>query len=865
MNIKNKKLYYFVYSIFFAVLSSMVLYYFYSQGRTMIDYGGDGYRQHYRALLYYSNYLKTIFSNIFIKGQFIIPQWDFSIGEGSDVLSTFHYYGIGDIFTFFCFLVPDNYLYLFYDFASVARMYFSGVAFSYLCFYKKHCNIHIVLAASLLYSFCSYNLSNMHEHVFFLSASVFLPLIVCGVEKIINNEKPNLFIISVLLSSLSNIYFFYMNVLTVVIYSLVRLFFLEKTNKDKFNILIRLSLNSLLGLLMSAVVFIPMLYALLSSSRFDTKIFYDSLYPLSYYLEMIRGLSFGGYMYYGGFSALGLISLLLLLYKKNSRTLSALFAIGTCFACVPFFGSLYNALTYPTVRWLYAVTLLANYIIVYEFEDVTLLNKNYILFIAIVIVYFTVCILIDSNNWQALMLHFLAAVTIIITTKVIRNINIQYGCFVIIAILSISFDIIYCFSPRFWNYSEKGTPITVINNMKNEEFSVIESINDDTFFRYSGNDMTTNQSIQGNISSTQYYWSIANPNVIEFRKELGLSDHNNHHYDDYDGRLSLNSLSSVKYYINKNDGIVPTGFNYYGQIKNNDIYYNEHTLPLVYAYDSYINYETWNRLNLIEKNGVLLQSALLNKDNDLLKNSEVTIDYKELPFNTKCTDDIKIEENRISVIKGGSSLELIADNDEKGEYYLVLEGFDSDTSSNIVVSYNNNSKYLFFKSRFHSAYPDKHDFMINIGSLDKIEYPVIITFPNSGVFIFSSLKLVYRPLQTQYDQLEKLKDINIGNIDISNNKLDIDLQLEKKKLLCLSIPYSKGWKAYIDDKETELMQCNIQYMGIMLDEGVHHITLKYNTPYLRLGTIVSALDVTAYFVIWFKNKKYNRISKNEKK
>ena len=66
----------------------------------MIDYEGDGFRQHYRALVYYASYLKTICHNFF-HGNFVIPQWDFAIAEGNDIIQTFHYYCLGDVFTVF--------------------------------------------------------------------------------------------------------------------------------------------------------------------------------------------------------------------------------------------------------------------------------------------------------------------------------------------------------------------------------------------------------------------------------------------------------------------------------------------------------------------------------------------------------------------------------------------------------------------------------------------------------------------------------------------------------------------------------------------------------------------------------------------
>jgi uncharacterized membrane protein YfhO len=57
--------------------------------------------------------------------------------------------------------------------------------------------------------------------------------------------------------------------------------------------------------------------------------------------------------------------------------------------------------------------------------------------------------------------------------------------------------------------------------------------------------------------------------------------------------------------------------------------------------------------------------------------------------------------------------------------------------------------------------------------------------------------------------------------------------------MVLGIPYSKGWRAYVDGKKEKLLQANVMYMALPLTAGTHHIVLKYETPYLKTGLFVS--------------------------
>ena len=104
----------FIYSLLFAAMSLIIFRYFFVNNKTFIH--GDGLLQHYKALIYYSDYLKNLFRNIFVKHDFTIPQFDLSIGEGADILVTLQYYCIGDPIAFLSVFVAKEYLYVFYDY-----------------------------------------------------------------------------------------------------------------------------------------------------------------------------------------------------------------------------------------------------------------------------------------------------------------------------------------------------------------------------------------------------------------------------------------------------------------------------------------------------------------------------------------------------------------------------------------------------------------------------------------------------------------------------------------------------------------------------------------------------------------------------
>ena len=90
--------YYARYTLVFAAVAVLAFSVYIFTGRTLI-WNADAWSQHYKALVYYAEYLRSIVKTLFTEGRLVIPNWDFAFGEGGDVLTTLHYYVIGDPLT----------------------------------------------------------------------------------------------------------------------------------------------------------------------------------------------------------------------------------------------------------------------------------------------------------------------------------------------------------------------------------------------------------------------------------------------------------------------------------------------------------------------------------------------------------------------------------------------------------------------------------------------------------------------------------------------------------------------------------------------------------------------------------------------
>ena len=106
------------------------------------------------------------------------------------------------------------------------------------------------------------------------------------------------------------------------------------------------------------------------------------------------------------------------------------------------------------------------------------------------------------------------------------------------------------------------------------------------------------------------------------------------------------------------------------------------------------------------------------------------------------------------------------------------------------------------------------------------------------------------------NKISTLKEDVLENIQTGTNCFSGSIALNQPKLLCLPIPYSDGWEAFVDGKKADLYKANLMYMALELDAGRHNILLKYHTPLLKAGTCISVISVLLFGIwIWISENK----------
>ena len=912
-------------------------------GNTFI-HTADAWDQHYRALVYIGQYLREITRNI-LGGNFSIPTWDFTIGQGSDIITTLSYYGLGDPLSLLAIFVPTKYTWILYGFLIVLKMYLSGLAFIAMCLYFKKKNVYAILSGAIAYVFCAWTAVTCTYHTMFIVPMIYLPLIVIGVEKILAGKSGLLLSLSVFLLGISNIYFFALTAIVVCIYSLLRISFIYKKDFGAYiKPFLRLALYSIFGFVMAAILLVSVANALLQSGRSNRGTSASLLWPTSYYSN-----SFAAFISMNGpdnslrVGMTPIVMLAIFLLFKNRKQHPFMFLAITLMLIAllsPLVSKIINGFLYADNRWSFALSLAMAYTLVLMWPKLLKLTSSDGKYLLICIsTYTALCFIFTQSNikeaFQSLtMMLIIFAILALHSSR--RKSIFPSGLLATLVVVSTLIFVWDANGHLGKGYAYSTRRIDEVEDIKNNELKaslqVAKTLDKDyKLYRHSGRIKTTNAGLIQGASTISRYWSIASPCQMEYTDMLGTLD-NTHSFNTLNDRPRLMSLSSVRYYTTSGDDndYIPYGFEYVKTVnvgkssyeraldrvisqtgqeatekqknylkkktdKSYKVYINKYALPLGYTYEKVLPEDYLDSLNMVQRESAIMQALIIDDNNEDIEfnlSEEIQEETQSLEYELSYgRDDGSITKsgNSFIVTDANSQIKLSIPEHDNGDIYVLFNNINYVETAEKDLYFGNedvdpyniynladwemlgiNSRYSINKNSFlqtqatsiaissrlsssnysrsvtyrtpsNNWYGNRHDFALPLGPTDGSKDTITITFPKPGVYSFDSLDVVVQSMDNYEEQIDALREDVLENIEMTDNRITGSLSLDETKWLALSIPYSEGWKLYVDGEETKLYRANIQYMAAKIGPGKHEIELRYSTPLFKLGAILSSI------------------------
>ena len=705
----------------------------------------------------------------------------------------------------------------------------------------------------ILYAFSGYFCA-YYWNIMWLDGMVFLPIIMLGINKIIDEENPFTYVISLAIMLFANYFIGYMICIFSVFYFLG--YFLYRKNFKIKNILkkfIMFGISSILAAGLVAFLLLPLFSSLSSiSATKDTFPTLTSNFSISDYIfNHVTGVNRTVFAsdilplpnVYSGMLTISLILLLFFNKKINLR-----FKIISITSLLFFFLSfninridfIWHAFHVPNdLPWRYSfiyvfVLITLGYYSMLRIKDVSIYKLSLsfgIIFIMVLLASKTGFENLDDSKVITSLIILLMYYALMIVIKNNKsNKIIVYFIFTLI----VMFECVYGINAN-WNIdhdisnfmSDKKAYQSLIKNIKKD---------DNGLYRMEKTDyLTLNDGAWYDYNGISTFTSMAYEDVAKFQRMIGMAgnDINSYYYKYYQTPV-YNTMFNVKYILGnyiKNDYYVPIakeesvnaiGYNYSSSIAyvvNKDV--------KDYKLISYMPF-------LNQSNFVTLSTGI----NDIFTPVEVDSILNTTITNTNIKNNLNGEFN-YKMNDGISEIVINLNNEDNKNTYLYIGG-------NKVSAYYVNDKY-------YSITSDEY-YIVDTGKLDTstIEVKIDLEDSEDGILKFYAYNLneeafdkFYKEITDEMLEVTKYSDTLIeGNVDVKKNNL-----------MFTSIAYDEGWKVLVDGKEVKTKKLANAYLGFNIKKGNHHIKMVYYPKYMKQGLIISMISLFILMgYIIYKNK-----------
>lgn len=830
--------------------------------------GWDAITQTYQVMLYTSRLVKEFISALLGDGSFTFPMIEWNLGMGDDVIVALNWYGFGDPFYLLTAFIEEEHLPYFFSWLFYFRVFLGGIAFIAYAheLNKEHSNLAYVVGG-LLYSFTGFTIQ-CNMHMIFVHAMMYIPLLLLGAERAMQNKKKGILCLTVFLFALSGFYYLYIGSITLAVYVIYRYvrrcIRLETWNfKEIFSKIGMMIAEYMVGIALSAVIFLPAVIGFLASNRASVKADVSLFMPW----REIKSFWINFFLpQYDNFQVLsictiGVMCILFILFSRKKKIEKVNVALLFLCSFIPMVSVVMSGFGECYDRWEVVITMYFAFLAIEVWDD--LYELSWVQRLAVIFVFLVLGILgkkLDILEHERFRITFLSYGVLLFAILIILPIckkmdKRKFGNFIlfVIAVITIWKD---------WGAIARDREIAYVR----ERDVVSELIDEQEGFYRIDNERTWSEPKNGqNIALTlgyhgiSEYISIENPSFTNALVEWNVSPdaYLTHMNIGLDTRGPLETLCSVKYLIKREDTktTIPYGFKKIKVTTDGQwsLYENRYALPLIYTYDKVFEENLYQEMSGFERQQVMLQAASAEGYKGILENAEVLDnDLTELKYTISDIENGELDGD-ILRLDAGAKISFETQLKTEGENYLLFEGVDFDNNLSISIE-DQISKGLVLTSDYHNG---------NIGvNLGNTSGKITISFQNPETFALSQMKILHYDFSNYEKHINILREESMTNLSVETNQIVCNMNLDKNKMLCVAVPYSKGWKAYVDGKKTQTYRVNDMFIGIEVSEGEHDIELKYVTPGLKIGIVISSFALSVILVYdgvrWCKRRKNSR-------
>ena len=705
--------------------------------------------------------------------------------------------------------------------------------------------------------FCAY-----YWNIMWLDGMAFLPLIMLGINKIIDEDNPVVYIVFLAIMLFANYFISYMVCIFSVIY-FIGLFIYRGNFKIK-NILKKIlmfALSSALAAGLVSFMLIPLAHSLSSiSATGDTFPELSSSFKISDFIfnhfTGVKKTVFASDTLPLPNVYPGMLTLVLILLIFMNKKINLKFKIMSLLIILFFFFS-FNVTTLDFVCHAFHVPndLPYRYSFIYVFVLITLGYYSilrikdvniFMLSISFGIIFILVLVsnklgfenINDAKTIICLILLVLYYL-IIILFKIKGNKRLIYSIFTI----TVMFEAIYgiCIN---WDINHD---IKNFMSDKKPYQSLISKIkkDDNDLYRIEKTDyLTLNDGAWYNYRGISTFTSMAYESTAKAQRNLGLAGNNinSYYYKDYNTPV-YNTMFNIKYLLGdyiENEYYVP-------------IYSKDSYNAIGYNYSSQVAYAVSNDIKSLD---LISYDPFFNQSNFVSSAYGVKDIFEKIKVDSvsggkfyNLSGSYANGEYNYKLDGGSKELTVTLDNAKKDNIYLYVGGSN-------MTSFTVNDKY-------HSITSDEY-YVLDLGNLmdDKVNVRMTFDKEDDGFIYFYAYYLNKDSFEKFYSKIKK----NMLNVTSYNDtKINGTITVSEDKTLFTTISYDDGWSIYVDGKKVKTKKVLNAFLSCDIKRGTHDIKMIYYPKKMKEGLIVSMISLVIFIMynIFLKKGKNKNMRKDE--
>lgn len=851
---------------------------------------------------YFPMYRQFAESNSFSDSMY---SWNGALGFNNFVQSAFY---CRSIFLLIFKFIPVNSSIIFINNVCLLRLGLSAVTCQLLLEYKFKNTSPVVMAASIGYGLCAYSIAFIMQFMW-TDCILFAPLILLGLERLIEGKSPLIYIIFLTLTVYTNFYVGFGVCLFTAFYFISEMFkkaefdfskgFKKCFSNGRYigNNIIKFSLYSALSGIMTAFVLVPTLIGLSNSmsaneGTLDFKQWYHTFADnISSLLPETRvSLEYGVANICVG---LFIFILIPLFFFNTSIKFREKLASGA-FLAILYSGLNYNPMDYvfngfhfPNQlpgRWSFLFSLALVIVAINGISRTDGIKPKTLFTSWITGIFFILFGRYSSssdsktdkfNSWIILITAFAALISMyLIFSKLYQKAKAEnseenksdknsvikkrtYGIFSAVSCIALAgimtFEI--CSDSLKVAVDIEGgfacsnmTHYLNATNLFTDYGKKYDCGSEDLYRVETNSGWSFNDGQLGNFKGITYYGSTLNGKTFELLRFLGNRVYAQNVSSLYNNSsIVQNSIFGIKYIIDRAKDLKSTlpNINIVEEAEKCSIWENPTALPIAFG-------ASRNIVNLEvsdEIHPITSQNNIVN----LLYGEDINVFEKLSPAEFEA-QNVTINDNTDWRKSSYQRNDDSANVDFRYKYICPNDApvyiEHNFRAGNLTVNINGNERN------------------INTGGAENFkclgEYPagteINITLHaenvNSGCFGLDIYSFNMEKWQNVYNRL------SLSGLDVTsfkNTRVEGNINIAQSGVVFTSIPQDGGWKVYVDGVKTDNFTIGGSLIGFNLSEGNHQIIFKYHVPGFAAGTAISVLAlILTVFCLWFRKKAGNK-------